>query len=149
MKGNFKKVLPLAILVALSVTALVGCPQPGNSLCVVNNSGTELIILNVHPYEEGVSINRILWGPNQLPGPLTSMPGTSGCDNTYCVTQVPTGLYDLRAVFNTPAAGTVAGNLEIYRFKVPFGPASWQWIFTLEDVPNSTSSIIVDQLKQQ
>lgn len=148
MKGNLRRVFPLAVLVALSVTALFGCPRPGNSLCVINNAGTELLILNVYPYEPGVGTNRVFWGPDQVPGALPWQPGTSGCANTYCVTDIPMGMYDLRAVFNTAAAGGIQGNLEVFRFQVPFGPTSWEWVFTLEDVPGTGSPFISDQLTQ-
>ncbi len=138
--ARFGKTLTLTMLVGLALTSLVGCPpSTGNNLQVINNAATDMAELNIKPIDcdESTVLN---WGSNQLcEPPLTSEPGASGVDNQYTLNTIPDGIYDLRAIFNTPAGASLESRLAVYRFNVPFGNASWKWIFTSE-VPGETQT---------
>ena len=134
------RTLTLTVLIGLTLAGLVGCPpSTGNQLKVINNAATDMAELNVKPIdpEESVGSN---WGSNQLcEPPLTSDPGESGIDNQFTLCNIPDGIYDLRAIFNTPAGAALQSRLAVYRFNVPFGNASWSWIFSSE-VPGETQT---------
>lgn len=133
---------------SITLAGLVGCPpSTGNKLLVVNNAATDMDELNVTPTCENSAVD-VNWGRNQLCSPpLPSDPGESGVDNQFTLNNIPDGIYDLRAIFNTPAGTALQSRLAVYRFNVPFGNASWSWIFSSEVTGETQTWRIVEALR--
>jgi hypothetical protein len=136
--ARFSKTLPLVILLGVTVGVLVGCPPPEQpSLTVVNYTTTELNEVNLKDVSEDN------WGPNQLDGFVVPGDGSE----EYTVLDIPKGVYDLRAVFNTPpACNNGKGRIAVYRFEVPISEGAWEWIFSLLQ-PADEACIVVDTLR--
>ncbi len=147
---KYGKFLPLVVLVTLTVGALVGCPGlvPGNAFKVVNFSGQVMTSLALRDQAAGN------WSPNVLPEAI--LEDGKGA----AITGIPDGIYDARAVFNTPtlpfvkdAEGAYDAEAEkstavvtLLQFDVPIDTrGTWEWIFT--SLAIGDDSIIVDNLR--
>lgn len=122
-----KKVLGLVVLAGLTAGVLVGCPfLPSEKfdLTLENWSGEAMTAMYLR------SSNASSWGNDQLAGA-----GLAGDGDVYTITEIPAGVYDMRAVFTSPA---------VYRFGVPIVDSNWLWIFTSTQVDSKV--VIIDSL---
>ena len=121
---NLRKMVPLIVLTALTAGALVGCP-------VIMGNGNTLSLENYSTFTMREANFRVSgdtdWGADQLRG--ASLPGNGSADAKYTVTNIPSNVYDLRALFNTTNT-SLTGTYTVYQYYVPLDGA-WRWIFAL------------------
>ncbi len=115
--SRLSKLIPVVVLSGLAVGALVGCPD-------VIPIGYNLTYHNISDADADITAGYIRpsddksWGANQIQEPV--LPG-----ETYTVTGIQDGVYDLRAEMSTPGGAAVAASA--VRFNVPISEGSWRW----------------------
>lgn len=128
-----KKLLPLALIAGLATAALVGCPAQMASLEVQNMTSQDIIRLVVACDGDDLATS-----PDQLVGGRTLPSG-----ETYTVTNIPAGSYDLQAVFTSPPCGA-GGDVSIVNLDADLLTGAWRWL--LADTAGSGSCEITEAL---
>ena len=116
-----RKFVPMTVLTVLTLAVVVvvgGCPfgkDTSRQLKVVNNTTKAMSGLYLRP-QDGRT-----WGANQASSGVAA-------GDSYSVTAIPVGVYDLRAQF-TSSSSEGSQTVSVDRFGVPFTDENYYWFF--------------------